>query len=290
MTMQAATALDDGLQRDVAILSTLAYLHCATAQQLHALCFPYHTIATTRTTLYYLAEAHFIARTPWRLKRESDERGQVWALAAKGHDLLQRYIPHLPPLARIDLARPSTALEHEEWRVRLQVRTLLVRLLLAARQTPLLLAIEVQLPWNASWPTARGDVPLPGPDACVAITWHPAERKAADWLPWLEPSPTQATTILHPIYVERTHARTNLASMLPAWSQNWPDQHLLPVVILQDEGRYAPTLQQLHTLPQAPAVRLGTLAALEGGLPQAQWRDEHGVACGLRPSPAGTVA
>ncbi|MDQ5853495.1 MAG: replication-relaxation family protein [Chloroflexota bacterium] len=290
MMMHSATALDDGLQRDVAILSTLAHLHCATAQQLHALCFPYHTIATTRTTLYYLAEAHFLAHTPWRLKRESSERGQVWTLAAKGHDLLQRYVSNVPPLARIDLARPSTALEHEEWRIRLQVRTLLVRLLLVARQLPLLHAVAVELPWSASWPTAWGDVPLPDQDACLSVTWHPAERKAADWLPWLELPPTQATTMLHPIYLERAHARTNLASMLQAWSQNWPDRPLLPVVILQDEGRYAPTLQQLHTLPQAPSVRLCTLAALEGGLPQAQLRDEHGAACGLRPVSESTAA
>src|SRR3712207_8901916 len=89
MARQAVTVLEDGLKRDVAILSTLAHLHCATVVQLHALCFPYHTLATARITLYYLAEAHFIARSNWRLKRESVERGQVWTLAARGHDLLR---------------------------------------------------------------------------------------------------------------------------------------------------------------------------------------------------------
>jgi hypothetical protein len=78
MTTPAATVLDDTLKRDVAILSTLAQLHCATVVQLHALCFPYHTLATARTTLFYLAEAHFIARSTWRLRGLSQERGQVW--------------------------------------------------------------------------------------------------------------------------------------------------------------------------------------------------------------------
>ncbi len=53
MAMQAATVLEDGLKRDVAILSTLAHLHCATVSQLHALCFPFHTLATARLTLHF---------------------------------------------------------------------------------------------------------------------------------------------------------------------------------------------------------------------------------------------
>src|SRR3954453_2462005 len=132
--MHSASQVDDMLKRDGAILSTLAHFQCATVHQLHPLCFPSHTLATARITLYYLAEAHFIARSNWRLKRESHERGQVWTLTAKGHALLQRYVQHTPPLTHIDLARPSSAIEHEEWRVRIQIRTLLVRLLLEARR------------------------------------------------------------------------------------------------------------------------------------------------------------
>jgi hypothetical protein len=278
-----ATVLEDALRRDVAILSTLAHLHSATIQQIHALCFPYHALATTRTTLRYLAEAHFVAHSSWRLKHESYERGQVWVLAARGHDLLQRYAPHVPPLARIDLGRPSTAVEHEEWRVRLQVRTLLVRLLLEARQRPLLQCIEVQLPWSASWPTAWGQAPLPDPDACMIVAWHPAERKAGDWLPWLEAEAPQGAMIHHPIYLERIHARTNLVAMLLAWSGSMPDGQQVPLVILQDEDRCAPALQQLQALREIPAVRLTSWAAMSMGLAQAQMRDEHGLACALRP-------
>ena len=143
MTMHTGPHTDDTLRRDIAILSTLAHLHCATVLQLHALCFPYQTLATARITLYYLAEANFGIRTCWRLKRETRERGQIWTLTAKGHDLLRRYVHDVPALTFLDLARPSTSLEHEEWRVRLQVRTLVLRLLLEARRAPLLQCLAV---------------------------------------------------------------------------------------------------------------------------------------------------
>ena len=290
MAMQAATVLEDGLKRDVAILSTLAHLHCATVSQLHALCFPFHTLATARLTLHYLAEANFIARSTWRLKQETYERGQVWILTAKGIDLLQRYALHVPPLARIDLGRPSTAVEHEEWRIRLQVRTLLIRLLLEARQTPLLHALEIRLPWSASWPTAWGQVPLPDPDACVSVTWSPAERKGADWLPWLDPGQAHDHTIHHPIYLERAYARANLLNLVPAPPRRGPDEQVVPLLILRDDARCLPIVQQLQTLPNAPAVRLASRAALDRGLTHAPWLDEHGAACSLQPRHALQVA
>src|SRR3712207_6058476 len=144
--MQVPTGLEDGLKRDVATLSTLAHLHCGTVQHLHALCFPHHARATVRVSLHYLAAAGFVAQSTWQTKRVSrmrgpetrEEGGQVWTLTPKGHALLQQYVPDVPPLAWIDLARPSTALEHEEWRVRLDVRTLLIRLVLEARSAALL--------------------------------------------------------------------------------------------------------------------------------------------------------
>ena len=283
MAKQAATGFEDGLRRDIAILSTLAHLHCATVSHLHALCFPFHTLATARLTLRYLAEANFIARSMWRLKRETDERGQVWVLTAKGIDLLQRYVPHVPPLARISLARPSTAVEHEEWRIRLQVRTLLVRLVLEARQTRLLHAAEVQFPWSASWPTAWGTAPLPVADACIIVTWQPAERKASDWLPWIDPTPAQGHTVHHPIYLERTQAHVNLLDLLPAWSQHHLDEQPIPLVIVRDDRRCQPLVQQLQAVADAPVVRLTNWAGLDGGLVHARWWDEHGATRGLMP-------
>ena len=289
MTMQVATALEDALKRDIAILSTLAHLHYATVQQIHALCFPYHTLATARMTLHYLAEANFVAHSSWRVRGLSRELGQVWTLTAKGNGLLQRYVPHVPPLARIDLARPGSALEHEEWRVRIHVRTLLVRLLLEARATDVLSCVEVQLPWNASWPTAWGLVPQPEPDALIAVAWNPAERQPTDWLPWLAPTSVSTSAIRYPIYLERTYAQTNVAEALQTWAQLWPAPGHIPVVILQHEGRYAPTYQQLATLPLSPPLRLATWTALEAGITHEQWRDERGMPCGLHPLPLGAV-
>ncbi len=290
MTMHAAPTRDDALQRDIAILSTLAQIHYATVPQLHALCFPYHTVATARLTLYYLAEAHFIARSTWRLKRENRERGQVWTLTSKGHDLLRRYLPHVPPLPKIDLARPSTALEHEEWRVRLQLRSLLVRLLLDARRGAVLCCLEVQFPGHVGWPTAWGHTAAPVPDALIFVVWHPAEQQPADWLPWLAPSVLPTDALCYPIYVERTHAQTSVAELLPVWAEIWPTPLHIPVVIFQDQERYGATLQHLATLPHLPALRLATWAALEGDLAQDQWRDEHGRPAGLLPVPATPVA
>ena len=86
MTPPAPTVLEDSLRRDVAILSTLAHLHCTTIPQLHALCFPYHTLATARLSLHYLAQAGFIAHTPWQVRCGSREGGQIWSLTAKGND------------------------------------------------------------------------------------------------------------------------------------------------------------------------------------------------------------
>ncbi len=276
--MRAAPLLDSGLQRDVAILSTLAHLHCATVVQLHALCFPYHTLATARITLHYLAEASFINRSSWRLKHESAERGQVWTLAARGHDLLQQYVPHIPPLARLDLGRPSTAMEREEWRIRLQVRTLLLGLLLESRTTPLLHYLEIQLPGTTNWPAAWGNAAHLEPDALVSVVWHPAERQQGDWLPWLGAGPLPASAIHYPIFVERMHTQAELAELVPLWAAAGPAPQHMSVVILRNEDRYTATSKYLATLPLATPLRLATWAELDGGTTHRLWRDARGAA------------
>src|SRR5690349_21718937 len=99
--LQAGTVLDELLKRDICILSTLAHFHSVTVPQLHALCFPFQTLATARTTLYHLAEAHFIARSNWQVRGLRHDQGQVWTFTTKGHEHLKRYLPLVPPLARI---------------------------------------------------------------------------------------------------------------------------------------------------------------------------------------------
>jgi len=283
MTPPATTVLEDTLRRDVAILSTLDHLHCATVSQLHAICFPYNTLATARLSLHSLTQARFIAHTPWQVQCGSREGGQIWSLTAKGNDVLQRYVPHVPPLARLDLACPSSAIEHEEWRVRLQVRTLLVRLALEVRQTAVLQSIAVHLPWNMSWPSAWGHLPLPDPDACITVTWQPAERKPGDWLPWLEPTTTGGSIVYHPIFLERSYARVNLLDLLTIWAERWPDGPCVPLVILQEDDHCTPVVQQFQSVPQVPAVRLASWAALTSGVTHARLLDERGEPCCLRP-------
>lgn len=295
--MQAPTGLETGLKRDVAILSTLAHLHCGTVQHLHALCFPHHATATVRMSLHYLAAAGFVAQSPWQTKRASKirglemsrERGQVWTLTPKGHDLLQQYMANVPPLAWIDLARPSTSLEHEEWRVRLDVRTFLMRLVLEARSTALLNCVEVRLPNRAAWPVVCTDAPLPPPDALVSILWSPAIPQAAEWLPWIAPATGPASMVHYPIYIERSQSQRSVTDVARAWSQAATKQLHIPVMIFQREERFASTYQQLADLPQSPSFRLATWTVLEAGIAQEQWRDERGMLCGLHPLPESAV-
>jgi hypothetical protein len=266
--IHTANTQDDTLRRDVAILSTLAQLHCATIPQLYALCSPNHTLTTVRTSLFYLAEAHCIAHSTWRVRGLTRERGQVWVLTAKGHETLRRYSPHFPPLACIDLGRPSTALEYEEWRVRIWIRTMLVRFLLHARYTSFLNRLEFQLPWNPSDLVPSKPTLPPEPDATVLVVWHPAERQPNDWLPWLVPLPASQSVsqsvVCYPIFVERTHARIDIASLVSSWSATSIPSHYVPLVILQDEARSAEVHTQVSMLPAASSIRIVTRTALEG--------------------------
>jgi len=195
----------------------------------------------------------------------------VWLLGAKGHDLLQRYIPHVPPQARLDLARPSTALEHEEWRVRLHLRTLLLRLVLEARRAPLLQALEIQLPRTRSWPTAWGQAPQSEPDALVSVVWSPATSQRDDWLPWLPSRPVPTGAIHYPIYLERTHALSELAELLPIWAATWPEPRHIPVVVLRDDDRYTVACRELANLQPAAPVCLTTWTALDAGIGHDLW-------------------
>ncbi len=289
--MQATTGLEDGLKRDVAILSTLAHLHCGTVQHLHALCFPHRALATVRTSLHYLAAAGFVAQSTWQTRRVSRERGQdisrergqIWMLTPKGHDLLQQHILDAPPLAWIDLARPSTAIEHEEWHVQLDVRTLLVRLLLEARCTALLNYVELYLPGGIGWPWPWRCAACPQPDALISILWHPAICQSVDWLPWVAPAENAVGATHYPIYLERIHSQFSVTEIVRALAQTPTEPLHIPVVILQSEDHYASTYHQLAALPHLSPIRLATWTALEGGIAQEWWRNEEGITCGLHP-------
>lgn len=276
-----ATPGHDILRRDIAILSTLAHLQCATVHQLHALCFPFHTLATTRITLRYLAEAHFIAHSRWIYKPAY--HGQVWILTTKGNQLLQSYADAVPPLAYIDLQRPGTALEQEVWRVRHLIRCLVVGLLLEARQFPLFHTITVQLPQPSGWLISGSQPWKPEPDACLSIVWRPAERKAADWLPWIDRSDTVNHTTNYAIYVDRSHSHIDLPGFVTLLPQAQPHRQVIPMFVLADESRCMSLQQCAGTLPHRPRLRMAPWSAHDGNASLISWMDATGTSCGLQP-------
>lgn len=281
--------LEDSLKRDIAVLSTLAHVHYGTIQQLHALCFPNYALATTRMSLHYLEAAGLVTHSTWRLRRGryiagpeiGCERGQVWILTARGWYLLQQYTTNVPPFMSVDLARPSTAIEHEEWRVRLDVRFLLMRLVLEARDRALLNDVEIILPGGAGWPEGWQYASCPQPDALISVLWSPTVCQPYDWLPWIAPRTGLTNQIHYPIYLERNLSKRSITEVVCAWSQISTEHPFIPTVILNTEERLVSTYQRAVALPNPPFLRLTTWNALEAGVVRNEWRDEHGRVCGL---------
>lgn len=188
--------------REITVLRTLALVGWLTTEQLHVLCFPGDAMATVRLTLRYLEGAGWLRHARWRIKATSGSN--VWCLGHKGPLILNRYGDGTPPRV-VDLARPSTAIEHEEWFVRLQVRLLLVRLILEARQTVLLNDVNVTL--SDVEPSTHGfasDAILP--DVMFTAFWTPQVMHAFDWLPWLHVNNVRCDTepTRYALYFDRT--------------------------------------------------------------------------------------
>jgi hypothetical protein len=169
--------------RELRVLRTLAHVGWLTTEQLHALCFPSDVMATVRTTLRQLEQAGWICHARWRIKSTSGSN--VWGIGYKGPFILSRYGADVPPNL-LNLTRPSTAMEHEEWFVCAQARLLLVRLVLNARCNSLLCHIDVRF---ADTNPARGSAGggADQPDALLAIAWTPPVVHTSTWLPWLDP-------------------------------------------------------------------------------------------------------
>lgn len=286
--MQITPISDDTVRRTVAVLSTVAHLQCATIAQIHALCFPFHTLATVRLTLRYLAEAHFVDHSRW-IYRPAYE-GQVWILTAKGHRLIQSYASSVPPLACIDLQRPETAHEQEEWRVRHLIRRLIVGLLLEARQYPLLHSIDVQLLQPTGCSTSSNQTVASEPDGYLRIAWRPSERKAADWLPWFDSHDDVVRATEYPIYVDRSHAHINLQGLVTGKTQSQAHDQIIPMFVLADEQRCRLLQQCANTLTHRPRFRMTSWSAREGQVSSASWMDVTGMSCGLQPLSDEVVA
>ena len=274
------TRYEARLKRDLAVLKTLAHLGCTTFQHLHALCFPGCVAATARGALAHLCAADAITHTRWMLRHTNQQRGQIWALTTKGFDLLRRYEALPPTMLDIDLGRPSTAVEHDEWRVRMDVRTLIVALIVQARRAAFLTQLRMTLPHT--WPTAFGRECRP--DAVLHIVWQAPSMKHSDWLPWPEAMSVRAQPIHYPIYLDRTAATSPVCWVQHAAGAVPVDYPCVAVVVLNSEERYIQAQQELTALRYHEPVRLNTWQALAAGVASTPWRDIQGRVCSLQPT------
>ncbi len=113
--MQATTGLEDGLKRDVAILSTLAHLHCVWDRSASS-CIMFSPSCSgngpNELALFgggWICGTKYLANEacePGTRQDISRERGQIWILTPKGHDLLQQHILDAPPIG-LDRSRPT---------------------------------------------------------------------------------------------------------------------------------------------------------------------------------------
>ncbi len=182
MYSQAWSAADTGLERDLAVLRTLAHMRWLTTEHIHTLCFPGTGISAVRMTLHAMEDAGFIWHTRWRIKMSSGS--YLWTMTAKGLRQLEYYNVAVPHNALHNLVRPSTSLEHVEWRIELAVRTTLMCLVLEARRTPLLAHLCMSFPSSWSGSLAGSTAELP-PDLLLSIVWTPGTTHSAAWLPWV---------------------------------------------------------------------------------------------------------
>lgn len=183
---QAWSAADIGLQRDLAVLRTLAHVQWLTTEHIHALCFPGTGISTVRMTLRAMEDAGYMWHTRWRIKTSSGSH--LWTMTAKGLRQLEYYGVHVPHNALCDLVRPSTSFEHVEWRIGLAVRKTLTCLVLEARRTSLLahICMSFPSPWSGS---SASSTPALSPDVLLSIVWMPSTVHSATWLPWVCDTP-----------------------------------------------------------------------------------------------------
>jgi len=185
---------------ELAVLHTLGHLCFATTEHLHALCFLGAASSTVRLRLAALRARGCIELTPWRLPRVCLERGSLWTLTATGCAYLAAYGVEVDCLGERDLGVPSTALERDEWRVRMVARSLVVRLIVRARLRPTFADGRIRL--RSCWPTPYAPPPIDG-DAELAIRWTPAAKHNASWLPWQSVTPLDGPVTRYVVHVDR---------------------------------------------------------------------------------------
>ncbi len=273
-------ACDTRLTRDVAVLSTLAHVAWLTTDQLHALCFPETKLATVRTALRYYEEAGWLRRARWGIS--GCPKHHVWTITTKGNTIVARYTPiHVQPQF-VDLSRPSTALEQDEHRVQMVVRTFLVRLILEARARPCLAQLSVTLKGGTP---AHSGVPFAAiaPDAMLSVVWEPARRQAAIWLPWRDGAQHTDHLMHYPLYVDRAVHPDQHAVMFAERDAPSATHPCIPLLICDHDDRLRAVQHTLQARMPQQAVRMSTWTRLERGITEHTWQDAAGHACTLRP-------
>ena len=260
------------LQRGLCVLRTLAHLGCGHFGHLHTICFPGGSQSTMRLVLHDLERVHYILRSQWRLTHDN-ERGSVWTITRDGLAFLAQREDLPPTRPLLDLGRPSTRHESAAWQARLQIRTVLARLILEVRQYPLVAWLSIVAGDLTS--AAPFGAPRIDPDALVSVVWHPPLRQGPDWLPWETPAPSRPVT--YAMYVLHEESVPVLDAMLARAA----DEQTVPVLMCCSDAQ---RLQLLERVAALPAVRLTTHHALGSAFAESWW-DRTGQSCSLELTP-----
>jgi len=269
IVMEAAQeTVPAALAREVSVLSSLAHCGWLNTQQLQALCFHGFAISTVRTTLRYFEEAGWVHHVRWRVG--SPDGGHIWAILPKGVRVLERYLPVTPQLMQ-DLSRPSSALEQEEWRVQLAVRSFVTRFVLEARHQPLLATASVTLPTN----TRRSELDCPRiePDVSLFIEWERQTTQSSNWLPWTSPPSACGRPTQYALYCDRTVALSYLPWLIRTWTASVTTEPRIIVLLLNSEDRQVAARNVLNELDSKAPLRVAIWADLEHGIFQGNWRN-----------------
>ena len=267
------------LARDLGVLSSLVHFGWLNTQQLQALCFPGAALATVRTTLHAFEEANWIQHVRWRIG--PPDGGYIWAVRRKGIRILTQYFPIVPQIVT-DLARPSSALEQEEWRVQLLIRTFVTRFVVEARRHPLLAACTVTLPPQTWQPDVAG--PHLEPGARLAIVWDPPTRHEPSWLPWTSIAPLIGRPTQYALYCDRQVPAEQLKWLVAGWVERARVEQHIPVLLLNNAERYCLAIAALAPLRAEQPMRLTTWPDLQHSIVRGLWRDERGSAIPLQPT------
>ena len=275
-------AFEARLKRDLAVLATLAELGSADIHHLHALCFPTCVAATARLGLANLLADGYLTHSRWRLKRAKGEGGYVWTITPKGLARLHHYGLLPDRVLDIDLGRPSTAVECDEWCVRMDVCTLIAALILEARRSAFLTSLRVTTGYT--WPTLFSSTSARQPDVILEIGWHAPTAKRADWLPWLERSSAGGQLLVqYVVYLDRSAAPFPVQWLHDAPRSATAARPCIPVIVLHSEERYRLAQREIKAAGYWDDIRLSTWEALRTGIGAKQWRDNQGRPCALRP-------